>query len=405
MSSATILLLIGLCVLLQGFFSGSEIALVSANRLRLHTDAESGRRGAGMALAMLARPTRTLGTCLIGTNLSVIASATLAAALVARSPELPEALAAIGVIPLTLTFGEMVPKAVYQHHADRVVPVVVYPLRLAAWLFAPALMLLELFERLLGVDASEQRPVTREEIRLLMGSDQTSDLTPADQEMIRRVFEFTEADVETAMVPLIQVVALPENASCADAARRMTESGHSRLPVYQDRIDRITGVVVHQDLLAQSDWSAPVTSVLRPPLFVPETKPVDQLLLEMRRQRQRLAVAVDEYGGAVGLITAEDLLEEIVGDIQDESDRSVSLVRRVGEREWIAVGRAEREHLQKACGLVLPDGDFETVAGFLLMRLGRVPKRGERTQCDGFELTVHNASDRAVLEVQVRRLR
>jgi CBS domain containing-hemolysin-like protein len=183
----------------------------------------------------------------------------------------------------------------------------------------------------------------------------------------------------------------------------MAESGHSRLPVYGDRVDGIDRVVLHQDLLTATDWGAPVSSVAREAHFVPETKRVDELLLEMRRRRHRMVIAVDEYGGAVGLITVEDLLEEIVGEIEDESDKDPLLVRRSGEREWVASGRAEREHIEEACGLMLPDGDFETVAGFLLARLGRVPTVGESVRAEGFVVMVSKASQRAVTEVTLRR--
>ena len=202
-------------------------------------------------------------------------------------------------------------------------------------------------------------------------------------------------------VPLIRVSAVPSTATCAEAVEAMIQSGHSRLPVYKDRVDDISGVILHQDLIGQDDWQVPVADIARPALFVPETKRVDQLLLDMRRARQRMAVAVDEYGGAVGLITVEDLLEEIVGEIEDESDRETARVRRISDREWIALGRAEREHLEEECDLELPDGDFETVAGFILSTLGRIPRLGESVTVGKHSLTVSKVTDRAVLEVYV----
>jgi len=406
MTPAPTLALIAVCVVLQGFFSGSEIALVSADRLRLQGHAREGRRGAQLALRMLEKPAWTLGTCLVGTNLCLIASSTLAAGLVSRELGLPAALAAAFVVPFTLTLGEMVPKALYQHHADRLVHVVVFPLRLVGLVFAPVLTVIELASRAIGGSLDdEDRPVTRQELRLLLDSPGATGISADDRQLIKRVFAFTEATVEDAMVPLIQVVAVPDTATVAEAARRMAESGHSRLPVYTERIDRIDRVVLHQDLLTATEWGAPVTAVARPCHFVPETKRVDELLLEMRRRRHRMVVAVDEYGGAVGLITVEDLLEEIVGEIEDESDKDPLLVRRAGEREWVASGRAEREHIQEACGLLLPDGDFETVAGFLLSNLGRVPTVGESVRAGRFVILVSKASPRAVAEVTLRRIR
>ena len=404
MSVAASVAVILLCVLLQGFFSGSEIALVSADRLELQARAKEGSRGAAMVLAMLENPARTLGTCLVGTNLSLITATTVASGLVADRFGLPAAATAAFVVPVTLTFGEMVPKAIYQHHATRLAPVVVFPLRLVSLVVAPLLVLLDVLNRFFGHDEHGQG-VTREELRLLLGNDgaRSPDLSATDRELLQRVLAFTEAVVEDAMVPLIEVKAVDDRATIADAARRMAESGHSRLPIFSGRVDRIVGIVLHPDLLASDDWTRPVTEVARQPLFVPESKRVDELLVEMRRQRQRMAVAVDEYGGAAGIITIEDLLEEIVGEIEDESDRSRPRVRRVGDREWLAMGRAEREHLETACGLELPDGDYETIAGFLLAELGRVPAAGDGVSCGRFTLTVSKASDRAVLEVRIRR--
>ena len=403
MSIPLTITLILLCFILEGFFSGSEIALVSADRLKLQSDAESGRRGAKLALSMLERPAYTLGTCLVGTNLCTIAAATLATSMVAGFTNAPAWLPVLIVWPLTLTIGEMLPKAVYQHHADKVVQVVVFPLRALSVVFTPFLMLIDGVARLTGSSLSEDdRTVTRQELRLLLETTRAPNLTADDRQLIRRVFAFNEATVEDAMVPLIEVVAVPRHATIAEAARRMVETGHSRLPLYDGRVDRICAIVLHQELLTTDDWDAPVSSVCRDPYFVPETKRADELLLEMRRQRQRMAVVVDEYGGAVGIITAEDILEEIVGEIEDESDRARPLVRRVGEREWLASGRAEREHIHHACNLALPDGDFETIAGFVLARLGRVPVAGETVQVGTFVLVVAKASDRAVLEVKIR---
>jgi CBS domain containing-hemolysin-like protein len=393
------------CVVVQGFFSGSEIALVSSDRIRLQAAAKAGHRGAAVALELLQNPARMLGTCLLGTNLSLITATTVATAAVTEQLQLPATAAALFVVPLTLTLGEMVPKAVYQHHADRVAPVVAGPLRLVAWLAAPALFVLERASRVIG-HADEGQGMAREELRLLLdGAQVAADISPTDRQLLQRVLTFSEASVEDLMVPLIDTIGVPEDAPLAESARRMTESGHSRLPVYRGRVDRIVGIVLHQDLLAAPDWAAPTSAVARAPLFVPETKKADQLLVDMRRNRQRMAVAVDEYGGAVGIITIEDLVEEIVGQIEDESDRGTPHVRRVGEREWVAAGRAERDAIEAATGLQLPEGDFETIAGFLLSALGRVPLTGEQYTEGRYLLTVQKASERAILEVRVRRER
>lgn len=405
MSTVAMLVLISALIVASGFFSGSEIALVSADRMKLRADADRGRRGSIIALNMLREPTRMLGTCLVGTNLAAISLATLGTQIVLQHTSVHPSLAFLLVVPFTLTLGEMVPKAVYQHHADSLVPYIVFPLRLLSLILTPALWVFDNVARLVGGAGEGERPVTRADIQVLLDATNDPNLTAADKAMIRRVFSFTEAVVEDAMVPLIHVVAVPENLTVAEAADRMIKSGHSRLPLYKERIDDITGVVLHQDLMNEENWERPVSEIARPPLFVPESKRVDHLLLDLRRARLRMAVAVDEYGGSVGIITVEDLLEEIVGDIEDEMDRETPRVRRVGEREWIAVGHAEREHLEEKVQLQLPDGDFETVAGFILTRTGRIPKVGEQVESQGHLLTVNKANDRAIQEVHIRKLK
>lgn len=403
MSDLGLGLLFALCVFLEGFFSGSEIALVSSDRMLLRERADAGSIGAQIALKLLAKPAWALGTCLVGTNLSAISASTLVAALVTERLGLPAAVAAAFVVPITLTFGEMVPKALYQHHANRLAPVVAVPLYPLSIVLRPALWLLDKLSQLAGGDEHAEKGLSRRELQLLLDGAKSADLSPEDRRLLSRVLSFNEGTVEDAMVPLIAVTALASTATLTEAARRMTESGHSRLPVFRERVDDIVGIVLHQDIIAAPDWREPVQTLIRPAMFVPETKRIDQLLVEMRRQKQRLAVAVDEYGGAVGIITIEDVLEELVGEIEDESDRPDALVRRTGEREWVAAGRAEREHLEASAGLVLPDGDFETLAGYLLSVLGRVPSPGEQHTVGRCTLTVSKATERAILEVRLRR--
>lgn len=401
------LVLVALCVVLQGLFSGSEISLVSSDRLVLRARADNGDRAAQRVLQLLERPTRIVGTCLIGTNTATIAGATLVANLLHRLGDAPELLVVAVYTPITIVFAEMVPKSIFQQYANTFAPIVARPIAALSAILRPALWAVEgatrLLMRALGVPDAQVHTVRREEIQLLLDSAGTSDIHEEEKEMIRRVFDFSETLVADAMVPLIEVVAVPETATCEEARAVMVEQGFSRLLVYRKRIDRIVGMVMHSDLLFAPDDARPVGSVMHEVMFVPETKRVDELFVDLRRKRQRIAVAVDEYGGAVGLISIEDILEEIVGDIEDEYDRDRPLVRRVGERQWIASGRVEAEDLLQTTGFEMPDGDYETLAGFLLSRLGHVPAAGEQLACDGYVFTVSLANDRAILEVDVQK--
>ena len=409
MTLGTAIAVVMVCLLTEGFFSGSEIAVVSASRLKLKTDAEAGSAGAARALKMLERPELLLGTCLIGTNLSTVtASTALAATVATRWPGVPEIAAVLVLFPLILTFGELVPKSVFQHYADRIAPVIAYPLWLFSVLFRLPLLLIEaatsLMFRVTGAPGDVARSVTREDIQLLLEASDELAIDKDDRELIQRVFEFTEARVSEVMIPLIEVDSLPQEATAREAILQMVEHGRSRLPVYEERVDKVRGIVSHSDLLFLDDLDVQLEEVMKTPLFIPETMQVESLFGEFQRTGGRIAVPVDEYGGAVGLITMEDMLEEIVGDIGDEHDRAEHYFVALGEGEWLANGRVERSALEELTGMELPDGNFETLAGFLLERMGRVPKAGGRLIEGIWLFEVTQATDRAILEVRLKRL-
>lgn len=403
------LILIAVLILIQGFFSGSEMAIVSSDRLVLKNRADEGDAGAVRVLALLARPARLVGTCLIGTNLALIAGSTVAAHVMHQLGDMPEIVVVLVFTPLTIVFAELLPKSVYRANATRIAPVVAPILTAISVVFSPALIAVEWLSRWvmrsLGAGETEPNTVRREDIRLLLNNAEKTDIHADEKAMILRVFHFSETLVQDAMVPLIEVIGIPETATCDEAAAMMVEAGFSRMPVFRKRIDRIVGQVTHSDLLFAADGNAAVGSVMQEILFVPETKPVDATFLDLRRKRKRLAVAVDEYGGAVGMISIEDILEEIVGDIDDEFDRRRPVVRRVGEKEWVASGRVEGERLQAATGFSTPSGDYETLAGFLLTRFGHVPAVGERITWGTFVFTVTLANERAILEVGIQDTR
>lgn len=396
------------CLVVQAFFAGSEIAMVSADRLALRAAADGGNAGARRAIQLLERPARLVGMCLLGANVATITGATILSNALGGLVGIGSELIVIAVYtPLTVIFAEVLPKSIFLQHANSLAPRVSRPLGALQALFTPPLWVSERFTRgvlwLAGRTAQDVHKVRREDIQLLLETTETSDLHADEREIIRRVFEFSETLVSEAMVPLIEVVAVPETATVDEAAASLVEHGFSRLPVYRKRVDRIVGIVSHSDVLAATDGAMRVSKAMREVLFVPESTRVDALFVELRRRRQRLAVAVDEYGGAVGLISMEDILEEIVGDIQDEFDRRRPQVRKLGERTWVASGRAEIDVLYSATGFEMPEGDYETLAGFLLARLGHVPQVGERLAWDNFQFIVAQASDRAILEVEIQK--
>lgn len=392
------------CLGAQAFFSGSEMAMVSADRLSMRTRADEGQSGAALTLQLLAREDRLLGTCLIGTNLSLVTGTTLVS-LILGWWHIELGLGAVLVYtPIALIFGETLSKTVFQHHADRLAPVVAYPLRWSQLLFLPGLVLVGAWSHALDalLGRGQRAPVQREEIvDLLDDASPGGDIDPEDRRLIRNVFDLSDTAIEDVMTPLVRVHAVEVGATVAQATAIAVESGHSRLPVYQDRIDNVVGIVHVRALLFAGAREDPVQGSMEPPFFVPESKRVDDLLTEMRQRRDPLAVVVDEWGGSVGVVTIEDLLEEVVGEIHDERDANEPDIQRLTDREWRVPGFVEVDELEHALGIELPPGDYETVAGYLLAAIGRIPRSGETILVEDLTFHVEDASDRAILCVRL----
>lgn len=388
-----------LCLLAEAFFSGSELAMVSADRLTLETRASEGHRGAARVLAMLKREDRLISTCLIGTNLSTITGTTLMALLV-TSLGYPGALAVL-YVPLTVVFGEALPKTIFQHHATALAPMLSQPLQTAQVAFLPLLGVLGVWStslrRMIG---REGEGMTREEIvQMIEGGG--SDIQPSEHKMIRNLFDLPEVVVDEVMTPLVDVAMLSLGSTVKEAVDLAVRTGYSRLPIYQDRVDNIIGLLHISDLLWDVSDEDAVDRLVRPVRFVPELKRADDLLHEMRRNHEHFVVVVDEYGGSVGIVTIEDLLEEFVGEIHDERDERTPSIRRLGERTWRIPARAEIDVLEEAIGRELPEGDYETVAGLVLARLGRIPRVGEVCQVEGLTFKVEEATDRAIVTLHL----
>ncbi len=384
-------------VLVEGFFAGSEMALLTANRTHLAERAEHGEAGAARAIEVLARRDRLLATCLLGTNLALVAGATLAVSAWLQGPI--GVWVAVAYVPFALVFGEAVPKLVYAAHADTLAPVLVYPIRLAEIAFTPVLGILAAWAAIFRRLAPPERPMRRDEIVSLL-DDRSARLDPDDRRLIQRVFQLGDLPVEESMTPLIDLCALPETATVAEAVRVVMAEGYSRIPVFRDRVDNLIGIVEHRDLLQAADEQK-LAEIVRPVRLVPEAKKVDELLRELRSSGEHLAVVVDEYGGSAGIVTTADLLANLLGNIRDERDEEEVVVRRISDREWRVMGRATVEQVATAIGRKLPDGDYETVAGMLLHLTGRIPRPGDQIRVGRCLFSIDAATDRAVVGLRV----
>ncbi|MFQ5895502.1 MAG: hemolysin family protein [Nitrospinota bacterium] len=397
----------------EAFLSGSEIAFVSANRARLKRLAEEGMRGPRLLLELLEKPEWMMATLLTCHNLVFVTNVTLVTALMLQhfEPHWGELLTLVVMLPLIVTLGEIVPKSLGQERADGWASRAVYPIWFARRLFAPVVFavtrLTRLLLRLTGADARPESPyVTREELELLVETaERGGDVRPSERRMIDRIFDFGERRMDAVMVPLVEVDALEDTASVEDAIGMVERCGHSRIPVYRGEIHHIVGVVHARDILALEPAAGgrlrDVPSLVRPPYFVPESKRADDLLEELRANKNQMAIVVDEYGGSVGIVTLEDLLEEIVGEIRDEYDTDRPRYARAPGDVLLVDARIEVKALREELGVQVPEGRYDTLGGFLLAELERIPRPGEAVIWRGMRFVVEEASERRIERVRI----
>ena len=392
----------------EAFFSGSEIALIAANPQKIRKSSNASPARIRMTLNLLKDRERILATTLCGTNLSVVTNSILITSfLLSLLSGNGEVYAVILLTPLLLIFGEIIPKTLFQQHANNISLRIAYPIFLASYMFYPLVFLItkgtQYLFRLSGAKGSKGIPfVTREELRLIVKmSRKGSDLTPEEVTMIDRLFDFAHTTVKEAMVPLVDVAAVEDTVTIKEVIGLIGVKGHSRIPVYHERIDNIIGVINSFDLLDESLSKKPLLSLIRAAPYVPEVKPVDDLLIEMQKQRNHLAVVVDEYGGGVGIITIEDILEEIVGEIEDEYDEDKKLYRKTGKNKYIVSSRMEVNQMREVFALTLPDGDYETLGGFLLERFGHIPQPGEVLRFENVIFTVLSSDEKSIGRVKI----
>jgi CBS domain containing-hemolysin-like protein len=401
------------CLLVTAFFSAAEMSFIAANRLRLRHLAEDGHRVAAAYLDAFRNPARVLSTAMMGVTVAhiVASSATTFALIPLVGGTLAALLSTVVLTPVMLVFGEIIPKAVAREWATRLILRLYRPLVWASVLLAPFVTfsqtVVSLLLRLVGGSQPNVRHfVSREELKhLLQMEPGEANVTTQEAEMIDNIFDLGETTVREVMVPLVDVAALAETASPMDAVALIQQRGFSRLPIHAERETHVTGVVTAMDLLRHGAGGGTLGEIMRQPVFVPESKRIDDLLREMQKERVHLAVVVDEYGGATGIVTLEDIVEQIVGEIQDEHDRTPTSVDRLPDGSFWVAARTNVDELNEALDWTLPKRDYETIAGLVLSTLGRIPRTGEEFQVPGYTITVLEADSRRVVAVKIAATR
>ncbi len=415
---------------LQAFFVAAEIALVSLRRSRIEQLVEEGNRAALVLRRLKEDPGRFLATlqlCLTVLGFFAAAYAAvsitgyLADALAGFGP-LAQSAAAISLVTVTvllalftIVFGELVPKTIALGHPERVALVTARPIDLLARLLAPIVGFLTWCTRSLtgplGVKVTREAQMTADELRLIIERGGEDGILEAEEEqMINAVIELGQRRLHEVMIPRIDMVAVPVGATFDELVDTIIAEGHSRIPVYEESVDEVVGILYAKDLLRvlqlPPEARPALRTLLRPPVFVPESMSIDDLLHEFQRRKVHMAIALDEYGGTAGLATIEDLLEEIVGEIQDEYDTEEPMVVRLSPDEARIDGRADVGDLAETFDLDIEledEDEYDTVGGLIYHRIGGVPQPGDEVQVGGLTLTVESVDGRRVDKVLVVR--
>ncbi len=397
------------------FLFSAESAFIALPKLRIRYLVESGIKGAEKLARVADKPERLLATVLLGNNLVNIAAATLGTIMAVSVWGLPwgPVIATVGVTAIILIFGEVIPKTFAVHHAQRLSLIYANPLRIIELCFYPFILGLERiglrFTRIVTVSEEDKKIISEGEIRSAINVGESEGVVEEDEaKILRQVFEFTDRPVSKVMVPRTEIAWVEQGTKLSDFLNIYTQGRYSRFPVYKDNTDNVVGILHAKDVLMKlTDGSGSRNSVIddlvRPTYFVPEGKRLGELLAEMRDGGHHAAIVVDEFGGIAGMVTLGQLTEEIVGDIHDElTDQEKDFVV-TGDSTFQLDGGFRVEEANEELQLNLPGGDYETVAGFILSHLGRIPKQGEHFKYQNLKFVVTEMRGMKIEKVMVTR--
>ncbi len=410
------LVLLLLFLLLSLFFSGSETAYTAVNRLRLKYRAEAGDKDAERIKRIVSNPDRLLGVILLGNTLANIGAASLVTYLISEYfPAKAERISVVGTLSLTLVvliFCELTPKIISAAHAELVSRKLLMPIRVSLWLLAPfaglAAWCANRLVRLAGLSPGTSpfaHALSEDEIRAIIAGSTSESMGEEKREMLHNVFEIAATQVREIMIPRVEVTAVDIDDPLEESLALIRRTNYSRIPVYRRNFDNIIGILNIKDLLQYLDKPGDINLevLLRPVHYVPDTARSDSVLRQLQSMHQHLAVVVDEYGGAEGIITMEDLLEEIVGEIRDEHDTEVEAVRELGPDLYSIAGNLPVKDFNRLFQDRIPESsDYTTVVGFLQTRTGRLLHEGEVVRYQGLSFSIEKAEGFRIVSIRVR---
>ncbi len=408
---ALYLVLLLICLVLSAFFSSSETAFISLPRYRVQHLVDSKVKGAKRVSRLIEQPEKLLSTILLGNNFVNIAAAALATVLAVSiwGQETGVLIATLGLTIVILIFSETTPKTLATRHAQKIAFAFARPIQLISWLFTPFVAVLSWITsgltRLVGGTPLPRSLVSEEEIRSMITVGHREGTVEEDEaEMLHKVFEFGDRPVSEAIVPRPEVVSVEKGTNMGDFLKVYAENPLSRFPVYEENMDNVVGILSIKDaLMALATGSLSkedtIDGLIRPAYFTPETKRIGELFAEMRDGNYRMCVVIDEYGGTAGIVSLSRLMEEIVGPVGDELAEAEKEYEPINEYTFQVDGGMRIEEANEEMGLGLPEGDYETVAGFVLNLLGYIPRQGKQVRYKNLKMVLTKMRGHKIEEI------
>ena len=408
---AVYLLVLVICLFISAFFSSAETAFISLEGFRVQHMVETKVRGAGRVARLLQRPERFLSTILLGNNLVNTAAAALGTLLAINiwGKEQGVLIATFGVAIVLLIFAETMPKTFANRHAERMSLLFARPIEIISWILTPFVAVLGWLAsgmtRLIGGTPMPRSLVSAEEIRTMITvGHREGSVEQSEAEMLHAVFDFGDRPVSEVLVPRLEIVGVEKGTTLSEFLALYSESPISRYPVYEENMDNVVGILSTKDVLmalarGTINKESPIDDLIRPAYFTPETKRISELFTEMRDKNFRMSVVVDEYGGTAGIVSLSGLMEEIVGPVGDEMAAAEKDYELINEYTFQVDGTMRIEEANEEMGLELPEGDYETVAGFILHLLGHIPKQGKQLRFKGLKIVITKMKGKKIEEI------
>ncbi len=426
------IIIIFILIFLNAFFAASEIAFISLNDAKIERLSKEGNKKAKKIKEMLVNPSKFLATIQIGITLAGFLSSAFAAESFANKlapmlnswiPQLSIGVwNSISIIIITLVlsyftliFGELVPKRIAMKNYEKIAFASIGIIKVISIITSPFVKILtfstDVISKLFGISENDEEVVTEEEIRMMvdMGEEKGS-IDEEEKDMINNVFEFNDKVVSEIMIPRTQIFAVEKNITIAETIEALSEekNKYSRIPVYNENIDNIEGIIYIKDiLLSMKNKKEKIKNLVKDVYFVPETKLINEVFEELRKNRKQIAIVVDEYGGTSGIVTIEDILEEIVGEIYDEYDEKEEVIKKLDNNTFLFSGNISIYDVEDTLNIKIHEGDYDTLSGYLVNEIGKVPTKsdvGKVVECENIVYKIEQVKDKYISKVKICKI-